>query len=107
MLDTLIYKSGNQNLPYKFCFNILNYNDSIVINSTIRYFVELWCQNNCEGQWSILQTYETLIISFNEIYDVVMFYMSKEYSRFSSKNGVIKTLPTTTTCMNYFDQIYY
>ena len=76
--DDILYRVGSNNiLPT--CL-ILPTNSDINRNCLIARWIEFWCDQNCIGEWRVVQYLHYIEVSFEQDTDAMIFKLSSEYS---------------------------
>lgn len=72
------YHAGNENgLSYKVQID-MDQTDQIANDIRAR-FIEFWCLENCDGDWSVTETEKNIEISFDRELEMALFKLGPEY----------------------------
>ena len=49
-------------------------------------FTEFWCEFNCIGNWRVVETTQSISVSFDELFDAALFKLSEEFSYYPDED---------------------
>lgn len=91
MAAAILYQEGDPGVfAHRFLFDFGQAGLARLRAAGLTRYVEFWCQRQCRGRWQIVETDQTLAVSFAVERDMVLFHLSEEYARFAGSDSILQ-----------------
>ena len=84
MQKAVLYSAGSSPGPFKTVFRRQRKNLDNTHAALLSRFLELWCFEECLGEWQIEETTTDILVHLSDPIDIIKFRFSEDSSKFET-----------------------